>query len=58
MKISNILEPSNQTQVFTNANDNPYRILINPLGEDFYNFNNDDTELDMNGIPEKKDPAN
>jgi hypothetical protein len=46
MKKSKELKISNRTQVFTNAKDNLTKISTRPLGEDFYNFNNDDTELD------------
>ena len=58
MKKSKELEISNQTQVFTNAKDNLSEISTRPLGEDFYNFNNDDTELDTKGISKKTDPTN
>jgi len=58
MKKSKELEISNRTQVFTNAKDNLTEISTRPLGEDFYNFNNDDTELDTTGIPIKTDSTN
>jgi len=58
MKKSKESEFSNRTQVFTNAKYNLTEISPRPLGEDFYNFNNEDTELDTNGIPIKTDSTN
>ena len=58
MKKSKESEFSNRTQVFTNAKDNLTKISTRPLGEDFYNFNNNETELDTNGISQKTDPTN